>query len=281
MIATPTEIQHFLEIYRTRHLSRAAIRLGVTQPTLSQSLQKLERKLNTALFLRTKQGVIPTPSATVFYGRAKSLKECWGEIQDGIFSQANEIAGMFTVGCHQSVAAFTAPRLLQNLGREAPGLAVNFVHDFSRRITEKVVTYDVDIGYVVNPAKHPDLVFKKMGDDQVTFWRKRGAKELPKRIFADGSRAQVEELLGKTFLKHFADWKIVQSSSLEVVRTLTSQGLGIGILPARVAQAENREVEVYDKSLPTRPDEIYLAYRKEVLASKAGKELLRLAFFPL
>jgi DNA-binding transcriptional LysR family regulator len=281
MIATPTEIQYFLEIYRTRHLSKAAMRLGITQPTLSQALQKLEGKLKTSLFLRTKQGVIPRESAAIFYGRAKQLGDCWAEVQDILSAQANEIAGTFVVGCHQSVAAFTAPRLLRNLAREAPGINVSFMHDFSRKITERVVSYEVDIGYVVNPAKHPDLVFKKIGNDRVTFWSKGGVKNLPKRIFADSQRAQVEELLGKTFQRHFSDWRLVQSSSLEVVRTLTAQGLGLGILPERVAHAENRELEVYDEKLPSRPDEIYLTYRKEMLTSRAGKELLRLASFSL
>ncbi|MBS1969149.1 MAG: LysR family transcriptional regulator [Bdellovibrionales bacterium] len=281
MIPTPTEITYFLEVYQTKHVSKAAMRLGITQPTLTQALQKLEEKLKTTLFHRTKQGVVPTTSATVFYSRANSLKECWSDIQDGVFNSDTEIEGSFVVGCHQSVGAYTAPRLLKNLEKEAPKLHVKFVHDFSRKITEKVVSYEVDMGYVVNPAKHPDLVFKKLGDDRVTFWKKKGAENLPKRIFADGSRAQTEDLLGKTMKKHFGDWKIVESTSLELIRTLTSQGLGVGVLPERVAHAESKDLVIFDKSLPSRPDEIYLAYRKEVLSSNAGRELLRLATFPL
>lgn len=277
MIPTPTEIAYFLEVYHVKHISKAALRLGITQPTLTQALQKLEEKLGTSLFHRTRQGVIPTESALIFHNRAKQLEECWSELQGHIQTSASEIAGNFTVGCHQSVAAYVAPPLLNNLTHEAPKLTVNFVHDFSRRITEKVVSYEVDIGYVVNPIKHPDLIFKKLGDDKVTFWQKRGVAHIPKRIFADSRRSQVEDLLGKTLRKHFRDWNLVESSSLEVVRTLTAQGLGVGILPARVAHAENRDLEMYDKNLPTRPDEIFLAYRREVLSTQAGKEFLRLA----
>lgn len=276
MIPTPTEIYYFLEIYDVRHISKAAVRLGITQPTLTLSLQKLEEKLKTSLFHRTKQGVIPTPSATIFYNHAKKLKECWSEVQEDIQTSSTTMAGNFKVGCHQSVGAFVAPPLLTNLN-QAPGIKVNFVHDFSRKITEKVISYEIDIGYVVNPIKHLDLVFKKLGDDRVTFWKKKNAKDLPKRIFADFRRSQVEDLLGKTFHKHFSDWVVVESASLELIRTLTSQGLGIGILPERVAHAENRDLEIYDKSLPSRPDEIYLTYRKEVFSSAVGKEFLRLA----
>jgi DNA-binding transcriptional LysR family regulator len=281
MIPSPTEITYFIEIYHTRHISKAAMRLGITQPTLTQSLQRLEEKLDTPLFHRTKQGVVPTPNAALFYSRAKALKECWNEIQNGVLSSVNEIEGNFIVGCHQSVGAYTMPRFLRNLSDEAPKIGIKLVHDFSRRITEAIVSYDIDIGYVVNPPRHPDLVLKKLGNDKVTFWKKRGVQNLPKRLFGDGSRAQIEELLGKTFHKYFQGWTFVSSSSLELIRTIANNGLGVGILPERVAMAEQTDLVLYDKQLPSRPDEIYLAYRKEVLASKAGRELLRLANFQL
>jgi DNA-binding transcriptional LysR family regulator len=280
MIPSSTEIAHFMEVYQIRHISKAALRLGVTQPTLTQSLQRLEQKLKTKLFFRTKQGVVPTPQAYLFLSRAKALSECWVEIRDGVLSSQTDIAGTFRVGCHQSVAAYTTPALLRNL-KEAPGLHVNFVHDFSRKITEGVVSYDLDMGYVVNPARHPDLILKKLGTDRVTFWRSKTHQEVPKRILADVSLKQVEEFIGKTFDKHFKGWELVQSSSLELIRTLTRQGLGVGVLPERVAMADGPHLVVHDKNLPSRPDEIFLAYRRELLASRAGKELVRLAAFPL
>ena len=63
MIPTETEISHFLEVYSTRHFTRASVKLGITQPTLTQSIFRLEEKLGGELFHRTKQGCIPTRSA--------------------------------------------------------------------------------------------------------------------------------------------------------------------------------------------------------------------------
>jgi len=281
MFPSPTEITHFIEIYQTRHISKAALRLGVTQPTLTQSLQRLEEKLETSLFHRTKQGVVPTANAALFYQRAQNLRDCWSDIQNGVLSSTNEIEGNFIVGCHQSVGAYTLPILLGRLSEEAPKINIKLIHDFSRKITEGVVSYNIDIGYVVNPPRHPDLVLKKIGDDKVTFWKKRGSQNIPKKIFADRSRDQIEELLGKTFNKYFHGWSLISSTSLELIRTMTSQGLGVGILPERVAGADSSDLVLFDKQLPSKPDEIYLAYRREVLTSKAGKELLRLASFKL
>jgi DNA-binding transcriptional LysR family regulator len=281
MLATSTEIEYFVEVYQTRHISKAAIRLGVTQPTLTLSLQKLEDKLGTKLFHRTKQGVVPTEQGTVFYRKANTLLDSWSEVHRGIQHSSNEVVGRFKVGCHQSVGAYTLPRFLDHLHNHAPGIEIELAHDFSRKITEAVISYTMDIGFVVNPTRHPDLVLKKLGEDRVLFWKKRGAGQLPKRILADVNLFQMQDILGKTHSKEFRGWKLISTSSLELIRTLTLSGQGIGILPERVAKADGADLVPYDPRLPIYEDKIFLAYRKDVLSSKAGRELVRLASFEL
>lgn len=281
MLATSTEIEYFVEVYQTRHVSKAAIRLGVAQPTLTLSLQKLEDKVGTKLFHRTKQGVVPTEQGTLFYRKSLTLLDCWGEVHKGIQQSTSEIFGRFKVGCHQSVGAYTLPKFLDQLHKQAPGIEIELTHDFSRKITEGVVSYNIDIGFVVNPTRHPDLVLKKLGDDRVLFWKKRGASQLPEKIFADRNLTQMQDILGKTHSKEFKGWKLISTPSLELIRTLTLSGQGIGILPERVAKADGADLVPYDSSLPTYEDKIFLAYRKDVLSSKAGRELIRLASFEL
>jgi DNA-binding transcriptional LysR family regulator len=281
MLSTSTEIEYFVEVYQTRHISKAAIRLGVTQPTLTLSLQKLEEKVGAKLFHRTKQGVVPTEQGTLFYRKSHALLDCWSEVHKGIQQSTSEIFGRFKVGCHQSVGAYTLPKFLDQLCKHAPGIEIELVHDFSRKITEGVVSYNIDIGFVVNPVRHPDLVLKKLGQDRVLLWKKRGASQIPERIFADVNLIQMQDILGKTHSKEFKGWKLVSTPSLELIRTLTLSGQGIGILPERVAKADGADLVPYDSSLPTYEDKIFLAYRKDVLSSKAGRELVRLASFEL
>jgi DNA-binding transcriptional LysR family regulator len=281
MLATPNEIEYFIEVYQTRHVSKSAIRLGVTQPTLTLSLQRLEEKLGAKLFHRTKQGVIATEQGTLFYKKAHGLLDSWNDLHHDLGQSMENIQGHFKIGCHQSVGAYTLPIFLESLQKEAPGIEIDLVHDFSRKITERVVSYDIDLGFVVNPVRHPDLVLKKMGDDRVLFWRAKGSGSIPKRIFADRSLMQIQEILGKTHAKEFSDWKLINSGSLELIRTLTLAGQGIGILPERVAKADGADLVPYDLKLPIFEDKIFVAYRKDVLANRAGRELVRLASFTL
>lgn len=281
MLASPVEIEYFIELYQTRHISKAAIRLGITQPTLTLSLQRLEEKLGLKLFHRTKQGVVSTKQGELFYKKANLLLDSWNDLRNDLADSIDILQGHFKVGCHQSVGAYTLPRFLENLQTYAPGIEINLVHDFSRKITERVVSYDIDLGFVVNPVRHPDLVLKKMGDDRVMFWRARNSSDIPKRIFADVNLVQIQDILGKTHAKDFKDWKLINSHSLELIRTLTLAGQGIGILPERVAKADGVDLVPYDSKLPVFEDKIFVVYRKDVLSNRAGKELVRLASFVL
>ncbi len=209
------------------------------------------------------------------------MLECWDEIHRGIFRSTSEIFGRFKIGCHQSVGAYTLPKFLDQLEKYAPGIEIELIHDFSRKITEGVVSFDIDLGFVVNPIRHPDLVLKKLGEDRVLFWKKRGSGALPENIFADRNLAQMQDILGKTHSKEFKGWKLISTPSLELIRTLTLSGQGIGILPERVAKADGAELVPYDVNLPIYEDKIFIAYRKDVLSSKAGRELIRLASFEL
>jgi DNA-binding transcriptional LysR family regulator len=281
MIASPTEIEYFIEVYQTRHISRAAMRLGVTQPTLTLSLQRLEGKLGVTLFHRTKQGVTATERGKLFYGKALALIDSWNQLHQDLHQSMNSLRGKFKVGCHPSVGAYTLPRFLDQLQQHAPEVEIELIHDFSRRITERVVSYEIDLGFVVNPVRHPDLTLKKLGDDRVLFWRSEKHRDTPRNIFGDLNLSQTQDLLSKTQAKYFKDWKLTNSSSLELIRTLVLTGQGVGILPERVAKADGADLIPYDQKLPIVEDRIFVAYRKEALLSLAGRALINFASFPL
>jgi DNA-binding transcriptional LysR family regulator len=276
MIPTETELTHFLEVYRTKHFTRASIKLGIAQPSLTQSILKLEAKTGVQLFFRTKQGCIPTPSADALYDKATSLQEIWKSVCEGMSEKKDGLSGIFRIGCHQSVGAYTLPRFFKILAKSSPSIEIRLHHDWSRKITDKIVNYELDLGFVVNPTKHRDLVLIRLGTDRVAFWRAKGLTP-GKIIFADADLTQVQNIFGKKFALKFSDYQVVESSSLELVRTLVLSGVGFGILPERVAMAESNALEIVDPSLPTLQDDVYLVYRADTLKSAAGRALIKAA----
>ncbi len=277
MIPTETEIEHFLELYDAGSFTRAALRLGITQPTLTQSIFRVESKINAKLFHRTKQGCMPTKVGEIFYGKAMHLQEVWKSLAADVSESEKALVGSFRVGCHESVGIYALPYFIKTVARGAPSIGIRIHHDWSRRITEKIINHELDLGFVINPVRHPDLVLIKIGTDKVALWKAKGKENIPKRLLTDLDLTQVRKLFGKHQIDEFEGWPVVETPSLEVVRAMTQVGAGIGLLPERVAKVGNAGLEMIMSALPQRKDEIYLAYRMDTLKGVAGKFVLEAA----
>ncbi len=60
MIPSPTDLKYFMEVAQTQNVSRAAERLGISQPSLSLAIRRMEQSVGAPLLIRSKRGVTMT-----------------------------------------------------------------------------------------------------------------------------------------------------------------------------------------------------------------------------
>lgn len=262
-MASPSDLQYFLEIASTLNFSRAAERLGMSQPSLTQSVQRLEHALGEQVFVRHKKGVTLTLPGKQLLAHTRSLLQTWDEVKSKSSASTREIRGSFTIGCHPSVAIYALVPFLPKI-QEYKDLEIHLVHDLSRKITERIVSSEIDIGIVVNPVRHPDLLIQKLYDDEVAFWRSAlsSIPQSPSILIFDPNLIQSQALIKKAAKAGISYTRTLQSSNLEVVTSLTAAGCGIGILPTRVAQSSAKKL-VRIPGSPIFKDEVCLITRIE------------------
>lgn len=276
MLPSSSELHYFLEIANTQNISRAAERLGISQPTLSLSVRRLEDSIGVPLLIRTKSGVKLTKAGDKLVVRARSLVQQWHKLKEETKKDQDEVSGTYSVGCHPSVGLYSLG-FLSSLLHENPDLEIKLVHDLSRRITEDVISFKVDFGLVVNPTRHPDLVIRPLLRDEVTFWT--AAKPSPQQnphsgegiLICDTNLLQTQSLLKQMRQKKLEFRRTITSSNLEVIAALVADGAGIGILPGKVAA---RFEGLGIKKLPNAPkflDRICLVYRADAQNSGTGR----------
>lgn len=275
MIASPSDLHYFIEVANVLNISKAAKRAGVSQPSLTQAMKRLEESIGTSLLIRNKSGVMLTQAGRQLLAQSKFLIKSWEQLKVQALASINEIQGSYTIGCHPSVGLFTLSEFLPTLLLNHQQLEINLQHSLSRKIVEGVISSNIDIGIAVNPIYHPDLIIHKICDDEVTFWSSNPSKDLQKIkndeciLLCDPDLIQVQSVLKVAFKKGIKFKRIISSSSLEVIASLVSKECGIGVLPTKVANLlESRKLYKME-NFPSFHDEICLLYRVENRSIKA------------
>jgi LysR family transcriptional regulator, cell division regulator len=279
-IPSSSELLYFIEVSNTLNVSRAAERLGISQPTLSLAVQRLEASLGTPLLIRSKSGVKLTHAGQKFLGRARHFVNEWERLKDDTLKDETEIRGRYVIGAHVSVALYAFPELIPTLLAEHPGLELKLTHDLSRKITEDVISFKTDFGIVVNPWKHPDLVIKPLAKDEVILWTARKPSKLQDVdsgnavLICDPDLVQSQSILRQLAKAGLEFGRVLTSSNLEVVASLVASGAGVGILPGRVAtRVESYGLKPLEKAGPKFADSHCLVYRADAQTSKASRVL--------
>ncbi|MDA8793440.1 LysR family transcriptional regulator [Bacteriovoracaceae bacterium] len=258
------DVSNFIEIAKAKNLTKAAGRIGVSQPSLSMSMQRLEEAIGCQVFLRSKKGVILTRQGELFYQRAMLLIGNWQDLIKSVSDLSSEVSGKFVIGCHPSVGLYTLHKLVPQLSKNH-NLKLELVYDLSRIITQKVIDFEIDLGLVINPQKHGDLVLYKVLDDEVCLWRHKSFEDDHPKLIIDNNLLQSKDILRRiNKSKKINTDNIIDCPNLENITKLTMAKVGYGIIPSRVvAEIDQRKSLVKVESLPIFKDELYLCYRVE------------------
>ncbi|MFD8808522.1 LysR family transcriptional regulator [Streptomyces sp. NPDC059597] len=151
-------LEQFLVVADERHFGRAAERLFMSQPPLSQSIQRLERGLGVRLFDRGPGGVALTPAGEAFAVDARRLLDSQSAAIERVRRVAAGLEGVVRVGYVSVLSHLYLPGFLRAVAEELPGLRVHLHHDSSTAVAELVRSGALDLGFLRDPASVSDDV---------------------------------------------------------------------------------------------------------------------------
>jgi DNA-binding transcriptional LysR family regulator len=265
------DIKYFTIVCENLNITRASEIIGISQPALSYSIKRIEKEFNSDLIIRSKSGVQLTKLGEEFYKKSKKLIDHWEDTTNIFTENAEDILGTFSIGIHASVAIYTLDKILPAILKEYPKIDFKLEHGLSRVMTNKVINWEVDFGFVINPIEHPDLVIKEIGKDEVTLFST--TKSLKKLIY-DPALSQSDFILKKMVNSKVKTEGEILTENLEVISKLASSGLGYGLLPTRVAQEYPNLKAI--KGAPAFKDRICLIYRKEKHTNIVSRNIIKI-----
>jgi DNA-binding transcriptional LysR family regulator len=278
-------LRYVQAIAKHKSLSAAARALGVTQPTLTGAIKSLEAELKTTLLLRGRDGVQLTAAGETLLHHAAEVLASVERMTQDIVSLEGGAQGRFVLGCHESLGAYFLPGFMRDFLIEAPGIELTLWNGTTANVRDAVLSREVHYGLLVNPLPHPDLVLVRLFHDAMDFFvcvdepaqpsRERAlARVAQGPIIYSGRVSQCQELLGRLSAENALTTRMLSCGDLELVKSLTLGGLGVGVLPRRVAgYGHPGRLRRLHPDMPFVPDTIFLAWRVDMHRTAAAGRL--------
>lgn len=288
-----TQLKTFIEVYKLKHVSRAAESLHLTQPAVTLHLKKLEKEFGSVLFQRRRFQFLPTHCGDILYSHARQILKQLEDAKNEIRFACEGISGTLRVSASTAPGEFLVPDILSRFVKKYPRVQVEiFVMD-SDGVLRCLHKKQCDFGFVGVLQKMPGFQFIKFAEDEIVLACPKNFKLGKRKGFislnelkdvsfvmreeGSGTMKSVRELLRKHKLSlplhHVA--AVIESSHAQL--SAIEAGLGVGFVSSLALRRKNKDSGVRALRLHgvmlMRP--LYMVYEKEKLEAKLYAEFAR------
>lgn len=266
------QLRYVVAVARAGNFSRAAEQCNVSQPSLSQQIQKLEEELGERLFDRLKREARLTAAGEAFLRRAMKILE---EV-DAAKREASEahqlLRGRLTVGVLPTIAPYLLPRVLPQFTARFPGVEIVVQEDTTARLLKLAQSYEIDFALASRPIPDQHMEVRDLFTEELMvalprrhpLARKRAlnAGDLEKErliVMKEGHCLgdQVLDFCGRREVKPNISFR---SAQLETIQALVCSGMGISLIPAMALHRDRKICPEYRSMAKPAPERKIVAF---------------------
>src|SRR2546421_7329718 len=159
------QLRYFVAVAEEGSFSNAAEREHVSQPSLSQQIQKLEEELNQQLFDRLPREVVLTEAGRTLLVYARQILSGIAEARQAVTALEHEVAGKLSVGAIPSIALYVLPRLIGNFQRSYPKVTFELFEDTTEKLAQQLEDGTLDIVLATSSDSAPTLTHHSLGKE--------------------------------------------------------------------------------------------------------------------
>lgn len=244
---TLDQLRTFLQIVECSSVRRAAQKMHVTQPALSARLAALEESLGTGLFERQSQGLLLTKAGADLVPLAQQMIELSDRIRSAVTPE-DRVSGLVRIGCAETIVQAWLPNLVSAIQSRYSSLSVEVSVDVSVNLRDQLVGRSIDLAILMGPVSEYSIE----NLDLPTFalgWFMAGSQprskapdltKVPIVTYARNTRP-FRELRSALHDRYGPNVRLFPSSSLSACFKMVAAGLGVGVLPVKLAESQVQE----------------------------------------
>lgn len=244
------QLEYFLAVARWGSLRRAADELGVSQPTLTAQLARVEQTLLVNLFERTRKGAHLTPAGRRLEPLARRVMESVDELVNAAGDTRGGVAGTYRLGVNATLGPYLLPRILPSLHGLYRDLQLYVREDSVHGLEDGLARSEYDLILTSTPLSHRDTVVEPLIREDIRLVLPAGhALAARERLTGDDLAGQqiltieqghlfsrqVEQLCARLGAQIQRDY---EGTSLDALRLMVMMGMGMAFLPALYIDSE-------------------------------------------
>ncbi|QLL07687.1 LysR substrate-binding domain-containing protein [Mycobacterium vicinigordonae] len=262
-------LRYFVTVADERHFGRAADRLHIAQPPLSQQIQKLERQLGTVLIDRSRRPIELTDAGNALYEEARlALTHAERAFTSARRAAAGQL-GQLSIGAMLAAVDGVLSYVMRAHRREYPDVKLDLAEMGSVEQLEQLAEHRIDVGFLRGPIDDSSLSIKMLiddplaavvcEDDSLAARHQIAPAELAHRSMILWTRAAATTTYAdviELFRMHDIDPPVVDEvPRIQTILALVASGAGTALLPTSFINLNRNGVRFVPLSgpLPHRP----------------------------
>jgi len=267
LLLDSAKLQTFVTIVHEGSFTKAAERLNLTQPTVSQQIAVLEKQCGTPLFKRHPRHLSLTEAGETLLGYAERILALHKDALEHTQAAAGLAERTLQLGVGHTLAIYLLPEVLRRLRQQQIDLAVRVQVGNTADLLVATADGHVDLALVGSPAEHPRLEIRPFMTDELVIivnqadpWRERPtvkladlySRTLLTREPGSALHASVRRLLGAD---HLNGPQVIILAETEAIKRSVEAGLGIALVQGIAIKREVEQQILYTVPLADTPVE--------------------------
>ncbi len=285
------QLAYFVAVAETRHFTRAAETVHVSQPSLSQQIKALEGELGAELFSRARGNITLTDAGEALLPLARRILADADTARHEVQELVRLRRGRIRLGATPSVCTGLLPDVLRAFHDLHPGVRLLIEEGGSHDLVRQLARGALDLALLVLPlpAASPVLTTVELLQEDLVVLsstarpapgaertvRIADLQDEPMVMFRHGYDLR-ELTVAACRAEGFEPQFTVEGGEMDAVLGFVRAGLGIAVMPRMVAARAGQDLRVTPLAPPGLRRTIALAHRSDVAPPRAARELQRL-----
>lgn len=233
-----TELEIIKALAEEGNMRKAAERLFLSQPALSQRLQTMEKEWETLLFIRSQKGLKPTPAGELVIEYAKEAIVKREETFEMIASMAGKVHGTLKIACASIIGQTWLPQVLKEYVERYPDAQISLMTGWSSEIVKALNEREAHIGIVRGQTDWKSRKLHLFRDQLYLVDREITAidqlQETKRPFIQFKSDSNYHREIQYWWQRHFSKnpGRQITVDQIETCKQLAINGIGYAILPA-------------------------------------------------